>query len=216
MNKLPCLVAFSVGELIVTYDPILQSLRQMTQKIEELTQQNVNAQLLMTTPGVGAITALYFATIIDDPCRFLQAQASGSYFGLTPIQYSSGQQQRQGAISKRGDALMRKLLVGVAQRLLQNMAKVNALKKWGQKKEKKLGKGKAVIALARHLSVIMLAMLIKQNHYIEPALPSPQRGLVFTTEELGQVIKLAEKIGEIEVKSIKQLRKLARTTQETV
>lgn len=112
MHKLPGLVAFSIGELIASYDPILQSLRNMTQKIEELTQQNENAQRLMTIPEVGPITALYFAVMIDNPQRFTKAQSSGSYFGLTPIQYSSGQQQRQGSISKKGDALMRQLLVG--------------------------------------------------------------------------------------------------------
>ena len=106
---------------------------------------------------------------------------------------------------------MRKLLAGVAQRLLRTMAKGNALKKWGQKKEKKLGKGKAVIALARHLSVIMLAMLMKENIYIEPDAHPPQRGVVFTIEELDRVTKLAQGTGTIELKSIKQLKKLVHT-----
>jgi len=183
----------------------------MTQKIEELAEQNVKTQRLMTIPEVGPITSLYFAAIIDDPKRFLKAQSSGGYFGLTPIQYSSGQQEHQGSISKRGDPLMRKLLAGVAQRLLRTVAKSNALKKWGQKKEKKLGKGKAVIALARHLSVIMLAMLMKENLYIEPDAHPPQRGVVFTIEELDRVTKLAQETGTIELKSIKQLKKLAHT-----
>lgn len=129
MHKLSSLVAFSIGELIATYDPILQSLRKMTKKIEELTKQNANAERLMTIPEVGPITSLYFAAIIDNPHRFLEAQSSGSYLGLTPIQYSSGQQQRQGSISKRGDALMRKLLVGVAQRLLDLLRNLLWLKK---------------------------------------------------------------------------------------
>jgi len=211
LEKLSPLVAFSVQGLILPYDSTLQSLNQMTQKIEELAKQNSKAQKLMSIPEVGPITSLYFATIIDDPKRFLKAQSAGSYFGLTPLQYSSGQQERQGSISKRGDTLMRKLLAGVAQRLLRTMAKSNALKKWGQKKEKKLGKGKAVVALARHLSVIMLALLMKEDLYREPDSHPPQRGVVFTIEELDRITKLAQETGAIELKSIKQLKKLAHT-----
>jgi transposase len=211
LDKLPSLVAFSIKGLILPYDATLQSLNQMTQKIEELAEQDAKAHQLMTIPEVGPITSLYFAAIIDDPKRFLKAQSSGSYFGLTPTQYSSGQQEHQGSISKRGDPLMRKLLAGVAQRLMRTVAKSNALKKWGQKKEKKLGKGKATVALARHLSVIMLAMLMKETFYIEPDSPPPQRGVVFTIEELNSITKLAQKTGTIELKSIKQLKKLADT-----
>ena len=216
LKKLPPLVALSVQGLILPYDSTLRALSQMTQKIEELAKQNANAQRLMTIPEIGPITSLYFAAIIDDPKRFLKARSSGSYFGLTPLQYSSGQQERQWAISKRGDPLMRKLLAGVSQRLLRTMAKTNALKKWGQKKEKKLGKGKAVVALARHLSVIMLAMLMRESLYKEPDSHPPQRGVVFTKEELDRVTKLVQETGTIELKSIKQLKKLAHMTKAKI
>ena len=210
INQLPDLVAFSIGELIAAYDPIQQSIRRITQKIEWIAKQNYNAQLLMSIPEVGSITSLYFAACIDDPKRFSQAKSVGSYFGLVPLEYSSGQKQHQGSISKRGDPLMRNLLVGVARRTLQHKAKSNALKKWGQKKEKKLGANRAAIALARHLAVIMAAMLIKQAPYVEPTTSPPQKGVIITTEDFIQLAQLSKKNGGIVMKSIKTLKKLAK------
>ena len=96
VSQLPDLVALSVRALIIAYDPLQQSIRMMTQQIEMLAKQDHNAQLLMTTPEVGPITALYFAGCIDDPKRFSEAKSVGSYFGLTPLDYSSGQHQHKG------------------------------------------------------------------------------------------------------------------------
>ena len=58
---------------------------------------------LLTVPGVGAVTALTFATAIDDPARFARSRDVGSHLGLTPRKYASGEIDRNGAISKSGD-----------------------------------------------------------------------------------------------------------------
>ena len=105
---------------------------------------------------------------------------------------------------------MSKLLVGVARRILQRKSRINALKRWGQKKEKKLGANRAAIALARHLAVIMAAMLMKQQSYVEPPMTPHQKGIVITTEEFSQLEQLSEKNGGIELKSIKTLKKLVK------
>ncbi len=60
---------------------------------------------LLTVPGVGAVTALTFATAIDDPARFARSRDVGSHLGLTPRKYASGEIDRNGAISKSGDRL---------------------------------------------------------------------------------------------------------------
>ena len=44
---------------------------------------------LLTVPGVGAVTALTFATAIDDPARFARSRDVGSHLGLTPRKYAS-------------------------------------------------------------------------------------------------------------------------------
>jgi hypothetical protein len=67
--------------------------------------------LLMSQPGVGAVTALAFLLTVEDVCRFRRAKRIASYLGLIPREYSSGGKQRMGGISKQGNPLLRFLLV---------------------------------------------------------------------------------------------------------
>src|SRR3974390_34624 len=69
---------------------------------------------LLTVPGVGAVTALVFATAIDDPARFVRSRDVGAHLGLTPRKYASGETDRNGGISKCGDAPMRAVLYHAA------------------------------------------------------------------------------------------------------
>jgi len=62
----------------------------------------------------------------------------------------------------------------------------------GQKR-KELGANRAAIALARHLAVIMAAMLIKQASYVEPRL-HPQKGIIITAEEFIQLRSYPKKM----------------------
>ncbi|MHC4214716.1 MAG: transposase, partial [Planctomycetota bacterium] len=50
---------------------------------------------------------------MDDPKRFQNSKQVGSYAGLTPRQYQSGQTERQGKISGQGNKLLRNLLVEI-------------------------------------------------------------------------------------------------------
>lgn len=59
---------------------------------------------LMSTPGVGALVALTYRSAVDDPTRFSKSSTVGAYFGLTPKKYQSGETDRDGGVSKVGDA----------------------------------------------------------------------------------------------------------------
>ena len=48
----------------------------------------LRARLLMTTPGVGAVISLTYASAIDDPARFKSSKIVGAFFGMTPTRYS--------------------------------------------------------------------------------------------------------------------------------
>lgn len=70
-------------------------------------------QRLMTTPGVGALVALTYRSAVDDPARFAKSSTVGAYFGLTPKKYQSGETDRDGGVSKVGDAMVRTALFEV-------------------------------------------------------------------------------------------------------
>src|SRR3954451_24478299 len=72
----------------------------------------------MTTPGVGAIVALTFASAIDDPARFRSSRTVGAHFGLTPRKHQSGETDVTGRISRIGDHGVRVALYEAANVIL--------------------------------------------------------------------------------------------------
>jgi transposase len=110
---------------------------------------------LMTIPGVGPVVALTYRATVDVPTRFRNSKAVGAVFGLTPAKYQSGENDRTGAISRRGDEMMRTMLYEAAQIMLVRSAKWSWLKAWAMKIARHRGMKKAIVALARRLAVIM-------------------------------------------------------------
>ncbi len=113
----------------------------------------------MQTPGVGPIAALSFMTAIDDPSRFRRSRDVAAYFGLTSRHWQSGTSiDVQGAISKAGDADVRRALYEAASALLTRFKRRDKVKTRGLAVAKRSGHRKAVVAVARKLAVIMHAM----------------------------------------------------------
>jgi transposase len=86
---------------------------------------------LMTVPGVGAIAAVTYLVTIDAPERFQRSRDVGAHLGLTPRKYASGETDRNGAISRCGDALLRTVLYQAPLALLTRTQRWSALKAWG-------------------------------------------------------------------------------------
>ncbi|MEP9399069.1 IS110 family transposase, partial [Mesorhizobium sp. KR2-14] len=110
---------------------------------------------MTSVPGVGAITALTFATTIDDPKRFGRSTDVGAYLGLTPRRYQSGEVDIAGRISKSGDRAARSLLFEAANTLLTRVKKDSDLRQWGLALMIRIGAKKAKVAVARKLAVIL-------------------------------------------------------------
>jgi transposase len=116
---------------------------------------------LCEIPGVGPITALYFAALIGNPERFRKARDVGSYLGLCRRRDDSGEHRSELRITKAGDRYMRALLVNCAAQIMGPFGKESDLRTWGLKKMgggTRVEKRKAKVALARKLSVIMLTL----------------------------------------------------------
>src|SRR5215217_1585765 len=75
-------------------------------------------QILMSGPGVGAVTATSFATAVEDPENFRRSRWVGAWLGLTTRRYQSGEVDYDGHISRRGDTHLRGLLYEAATVLL--------------------------------------------------------------------------------------------------
>ena len=108
---------------------------------------------------------LFRSSTVDDPHRFERASDIGAYLGLTPRRYQSGESDRTGRISKRGDRLTRYYLFEAANVLLKVVRRGSSLKSWGLKLAKRIGPKKAKVALARKLAVILPCMWTDGNEF---------------------------------------------------
>src|SRR3712207_1611824 len=115
-------------------------------------------RLLMSVPGVGAITALAYASAVEDPARFGSPRTVGAHLGLTPRRHQSGEVDRSGAISRWGDGLVRTYLFEAATVLLGRVKRWSALRAWAVRLAQRSGGTKARVALARKLAVVLHAI----------------------------------------------------------
>lgn len=79
-------------------------------------------------------------------------------FGLTPKRYPSGETDQSEHASKCGDAMMRAALFGGAQALPVCTGTWSAFKAWGLGVARRRGRKRAIVAVARKLSVILHRM----------------------------------------------------------
>lgn len=137
----------------------------LEKRVRALARADERARLLMTTPGVGAIVALTYASAIDDPGRFTSSKQVGAHFGLTPRRYQSGETDMTGRISKIGDRQVRTALYEAANAILTRPIKGGLLKSWALRVAGRAGMKKAKVALARKLAVILHRMLVSGTSF---------------------------------------------------
>ena len=146
--------------LLAVHAVLLREFNALEKRVRTMARLNLRAKLLMTTPAVGPIVALTYASAIDDPGRFKSSKAAGPHFGLTPRKYQSGQTDVSGRISKIGDAAVREALYQAAHVMLTKAVKgCPELKSWAMRIARRAGMRKAKVALARKLAVILHRML---------------------------------------------------------
>jgi transposase len=139
---------------------LLREFNGFEKRMQTLARHDARACLLMSTPGVGVIVSLTYASAIDDPGRFRSSKQVGAHFGLTPKKYQSGETDVTGRISKIGDKDVRTALYEAANIILTQPVKGSGLKSWAAKLARRVGMKKAKVALARKLAVIMHRMLV--------------------------------------------------------
>ena len=138
-------------------DNTIEELTAVEFKLNALGESDERVKLLRTIPGVGPRLSEAVVAIIDDPHRFKNGRHVGSYVGMVPRRWQSGQVDITGRISKCGNKLLRTLLVEVSWLGLRDpffCVFFNKVKH-GDKKRAKV----AIVALARKLLVICWAML---------------------------------------------------------
>ncbi|MFM9063658.1 MAG: IS110 family transposase [Pirellula sp.] len=188
-------------------DSLTTILDGVVKKLESIGKTDPRIARVQTIPGVGPRTAEILVACIDDAKRFDNGRQVSQYFGLVPRQYQSGETDRNGRITKRGNPLARTILVECAWSSLRYnpWAKHVYDRICGKQKTRKK---KAAIALARKIAVLAWALLRDEKDW------EPKR-MIEVTESYGRIpLGLQEKLLEMPKKECRHKRKNRRISEE--
>jgi transposase len=157
-------------------EPVLEQIASLTERIREYDRLLVaiskdhypETELLCQVEGIGPLTALTFVLTLEDPYRFERSRSVGAYLGLVPATERSGERDPQRRISKEGDQMLRKLLVGSAHYILGPFGSDSDLRRHGEKiasRGSKNSKKRAAVAVARKLAVLLHRLWVTAEVY---------------------------------------------------
>jgi transposase len=147
-----------IAPLLKLLDTIDAELVGVEAELSKLCESEPIVSLLATAPGVGAIVAASFVSVIDEAKRFRSAHHVESYVGLVPSEDTTGGNRRIGAISKHGNSYLRALMVQAAWVVLRTGDRQDPLRLWAEALAARRGKRVAVVGLARRLVGLLWAM----------------------------------------------------------
>ncbi|MGH2626053.1 MAG: IS110 family transposase [Anaerolineales bacterium] len=136
-------------------------MRAVEKQLQALAEQTPVVRRLRSIPGIGLLSATALVAFVGEAARFPSGRHFASYLGLTPRERSSGLRRRLGAISKRGDAYLRALLIHGARAVLwaaKRQSQPDRLRAWALHLERLRGHNRAVVALANKLARIVWAV----------------------------------------------------------
>ncbi len=144
-------------------------IQEYDKKIEKLGSEKYgHTALLRQVKGVGPITSLAYVLTLENPERFAKSRDVGPYLGLVPKQEDSGESQPQLGISKAGDTMVRRLLVGSAHYILGPFGPDTDLRRYGLRLCERGGKNakkRAAVAVARKLAVLLHCLWVSGEVY---------------------------------------------------
>jgi transposase len=162
-------VQAEIAPLRVVLDPLNAQITAADEQLAAVATADPVVERLRTAPGIGPVTAVAFVATLDVVTRFGSAHQVAAYLGLTPREYSSGERQQRGRISKTGSPRMRALLVEAAWRVLRSPQTTAApLRAWAERIAVRRGRSVAAVALARRLAGILYAMWRDGKDYRAP------------------------------------------------
>jgi transposase len=161
---LPKYQRHQVDTYLNLYTQIKEQTDELTDQIKHYARSDPRAQLLMTIPGVGPITAMFIAAEIEDIARFKSYRNLVSYACLVPRLVASADKQRVGSITKQGSPYLRTALVEAAQASTRTKSRLNV---FFRRRIVRSGYQKAIVATAHKIVQYAYYILRDQKPYRE-------------------------------------------------
>ncbi len=132
--------------------------------LQPLADDDERVRYVRTHPGIGLLTGLALVHTLCPVSRFANSRKVAAYVGLEPREYSSGEKQRFGGISKAGSRLLRFLLVEAGNSAVSSD---EHLKKLYERLLHRRDRPRAKVAVARHVLIRAYIMLRDEIDYSE-------------------------------------------------
>jgi transposase len=159
----------ALGPILEQIASLTEGIRDYDQRLEAISLERYpETALLRQVEGIGPLTALTFVLTVGDPARFKKSRNVGAYLGLVPARDQSGDRDSQKHISKEGDEMLRRLLVGSAHYILGPFGSDSDLRRHGEKiasRGAKNSKKRAAVAVARKLAVLLHTLWVSGEVY---------------------------------------------------
>jgi len=97
-------------------DLLDRKVTEVDERLAPIAEQDAQAMIVDTVPGIGYYSALLIVAEIDGAERFASAKCLVSYAGLCPSTRSSGGKEWHGHITKMGSRYLRWILIEAAQK----------------------------------------------------------------------------------------------------
>jgi transposase len=156
--------------LIDTFTTLEGQIHELDGEINRRSKEDPVARRLMTIPGVGPITATAITALVPAAESFRVGRDFAAWLGLTPLQKSTGGKQKLGAVSKRGERTIRRLLIIGACAVIQQASRRGApAGSWLAQMLLRKPKMLVIVALANKMARVVWALLVKGGVYRAPA-----------------------------------------------
>ena len=161
---------FVLDDLRVELERIRAALRKVNRKLAEFAKEGnevetENREILRSIPQVGAVTTEVVLSELADPARFSSGKKATAYAGMAPGQRESAGKRQELHIEKNGSRTLRWALVEAAWRIVRKSPHWFGVY---ERLRPRMGKKRAIVAIARRLLCVMISMLKSRQRYREP------------------------------------------------
>jgi transposase len=148
---------------------IIERLKRVDKKLEQISKASDDCKRLMTIPGVGPTIATAMLASINDYSEFKNGRHLAAWLGIVPGHHHTGGPNKKPimkGITKRGDRYLRQLLIQGARAWLIVAKRYNTIQgEWGRKLHEKKGYNKAAVAVANKNARVIWALLKNKCDY---------------------------------------------------
>ena len=173
LEALPCSAAvrFKLDRLIDALQFHFQSAAVVQKEIRRFSQNDPelsrSISFLCSLPGIGSITATHALARLGDWRQIENVRSIAGFLGLVSSEHSTGDKENRGSITRSGDSRLRNKLIQCAWVAINKDPELRTFyRRIYERQPRKVAARKAIVAVARKLTMRMYVVLKEQRPFV--------------------------------------------------